>query len=93
MGLQILLLQINFGYVFIVAVEVCPCNICLGCYIIDNGDLYSRLSSDIEQTIRLPFPRILVLVLLLMVIDYFNSCTHARSLGIAAQIKFMGEPC
>jgi hypothetical protein len=27
-----------------------------------------------------------------MMIDYFNSYTHARSLGIAAQIKIMGEP-
>jgi hypothetical protein len=27
-----------------------------------------------------------------MVIDYFNGCTCARSLGIAAQIKIMGEP-
>jgi hypothetical protein len=27
-----------------------------------------------------------------MWIDYFNSCARARSLGIAAQIKIMGEP-
>jgi hypothetical protein len=27
-----------------------------------------------------------------MVIDYFNGCVRARSLGIAAQIKIMGEP-
>jgi hypothetical protein len=27
-----------------------------------------------------------------MVIDYFNGCAHTRSLGIAAQIKIMGEP-
>jgi hypothetical protein len=27
-----------------------------------------------------------------MVIDYFNGCTRARSLGIVAQIKIMGEP-
>jgi hypothetical protein len=27
-----------------------------------------------------------------MVIDYFNGCTRTRSLGIAAQIKIMGEP-
>jgi hypothetical protein len=37
------------------------------------------------------FPDILVLVLLPMVIDYFNGCARARSLGIAAQ-KIMGEP-
>jgi hypothetical protein len=33
-----------------------------------------------------------MLVLLLMVINYFNSCARARSLGITAQIKIMGEP-
>jgi hypothetical protein len=27
-----------------------------------------------------------------MVIDYFNGCTRACSLGIADQIKIMGEP-
>jgi hypothetical protein len=27
-----------------------------------------------------------------MLIDYFNDCARARSLGIAAQIKIMGEP-
>jgi hypothetical protein len=27
-----------------------------------------------------------------MVIDYFNGCARTRSLGIAAQIKIMGEP-
>jgi hypothetical protein len=26
-----------------------------------------------------------------MVIDYFNGCTRAHSLGIAAQMKIMGE--
>jgi hypothetical protein len=33
-----------------------------------------------------------MLILLPIVIDYFNGCTHARSLGIAAQIKIIGEP-
>jgi hypothetical protein len=32
-----------------------------------------------------------MLVLLPMLIDYFNGCACARSLGIAAQIKIMGE--
>jgi hypothetical protein len=27
-----------------------------------------------------------------MVIDYFNGCGRTRSLGIAAQIKIIGEP-
>jgi hypothetical protein len=34
----------------------------------------------------------LVLVLLPMLIDYFNDCACARSLGTAAQIKIMEEP-
>jgi hypothetical protein len=34
----------------------------------------------------------LALVLLPMLIDYFNGCARARSLGIAASIKIMGEP-
>jgi hypothetical protein len=34
----------------------------------------------------------LMLVLLPMLIDYFNGCARARSLCIAAQIKIMGEP-
>jgi hypothetical protein len=34
----------------------------------------------------------LMLVLLPMLVDYFNGCARARSLGIAAQIKIMGEP-
>jgi hypothetical protein len=33
-----------------------------------------------------------MLVLLPMLIDYFNGSVRARSLGIAAQIKIMGEP-
>jgi hypothetical protein len=72
--------------------EVCPRNICPGCNILDNGDSYSRLPSDVDQAIRLLFPGILVLVLLPMVTGYFNGFTCARSLGIAAQIKIMGEP-
>jgi hypothetical protein len=34
----------------------------------------------------------LVLIRLPMLIDYFNGCARARSLGIVAQIKIMGEP-
>jgi hypothetical protein len=34
------------------------------------------------------FPGILVLVLLPMMIDYFNGCVRARSLGIAAQKNY-----
>jgi hypothetical protein len=41
---------------------------------------------------RFLFPDILVLVFLPMLIDYFNGCVRAHSLGIAAEIKIMGEP-
>jgi hypothetical protein len=64
-----------------------PRAICLGCYVFDNGDSYSRLSSDVDQAVQLIFLSILVLVLLPMLIDYFNDCTRACSLGIAAQVK------
>jgi hypothetical protein len=67
-------------------------SICPGCYILNNGDSYPRLPSDVDQVVRLFFPNILVLVLLPMWIDYFNGCARARSLGIATQIKIMGEP-
>jgi hypothetical protein len=60
------------------------------CYVLDNGDSYSRFLNDIDQFIRLFCPIILVLVLLTMLIDYFNGCAYARSLSIAAQ-KIMGE--
>jgi hypothetical protein len=39
------------------------------------------------RAVRFLFPEILVLVLLSMLHDYFNGCTHTRSLGIVAQIK------
>jgi hypothetical protein len=71
--------------------DVCPCNICPDCYVLDNDDSYSRLSNDVDQPVRFFSPGILVLVLLPMVIDYFNGCTRARSLGIAAQ-KIIEKP-
>jgi hypothetical protein len=40
----------------------------------------------------LSFSKILVLLLLAMLIDYFNGYGHAHSLDTAAQIKIMGEP-
>jgi hypothetical protein len=64
-----------------------PRNICPDFYVFDNGDSYSRLSSDVDKAVRFLFPGILVLVLLPMWYDYFNSCVRARSLVIAAQIK------
>jgi hypothetical protein len=64
-----------------------PRNISPNCYILDNGDSCSWLPSNVDGLFGLLFPSILVS----MVIDYFNGCTRARSLGIAAQIKIMGE--
>jgi hypothetical protein len=69
-----------------------PCNICPDCYVFDNGDLYSRLSGDIDKAVRFLFPRILVLVLLPMWYDCFNGCVCAHSLSTAALIKKKGEP-
>jgi hypothetical protein len=48
-----------------------PCNISHGCYVLDNGDSYFRLSSDVNQAVRALFPGILVVVLLLMLADFF----------------------
>jgi hypothetical protein len=73
-------------------VEVCPCNICPGCYVLDNDDSYFCLPSDVDEAVRLLFPGIQVLVLLPLVIDCFNDYACARSLGTAAEIKIMGEP-
>jgi hypothetical protein len=42
--------------------------------VLDNGDLYSRLHSDVDQAIRFIFPEMLVLVFLSMLHDYFNEC-------------------
>jgi hypothetical protein len=67
-----------------------PYKIYPDCYVEDNGDSCCRLPGDIDQIVRLLFPAILVMVLLPMFIDYFNSYARARSLSIASQI--MGEP-
>jgi hypothetical protein len=72
---QILLRQINLrSFLKVFREEYCPCYICSRCYVLDNGDSYSRL----------------LLVFLPMVIDNFNERAHAYSLGIVAQIKYMG---
>jgi hypothetical protein len=71
--------------------EVFPRNIYPGCYVLNNGDSYSRLASDVDQTIRFVSPGISVVVLLPMLDDYSNGCACARSLDTAAKIKIMGE--
>jgi hypothetical protein len=94
MILQILLQQIDLGsFLMVVARSILlAIFIPAGCYVLDNGDSCSQLPIDVDQVDRLFLPGILVLVLLPMVIYYFNGCTRARSLGIVAQIKIMGEP-
>jgi hypothetical protein len=93
MGLQILLRWIDFRYFLMVnARRAVLVFFCPSCYVIDNGDSYSRLRSDVDQAIRLFFPAIWVFILLATLIAYFNVCPHARSFGIEAQIKIMGEP-
>jgi hypothetical protein len=72
--------------------EVFPRNIYPGFYGPNNGDSYSRLASDVDQVVRSVFPGILVVVLLPMLDDYSNGCARARSLGIAAKTKIIGEP-
>jgi hypothetical protein len=64
-----------------------PHNICPDCYVFDNCNSYSRLSSDVDKAVRFLFLGILVLVLLPMWYDCFNGCVRACSLGTAAQIK------
>jgi hypothetical protein len=63
--------------------DVRPRNICLDYYVLGNGDSYSRLSNDVDQAVWLLFAGILVLVILPIVIDYFNGCAHVHSLDIA----------
>jgi hypothetical protein len=94
MILQILLQQIDLGsFLMVVARSILlAIFIPAGCYVLDNGDSCSQLPIDVDQVDRLFLPGILVLVLLPMVIYYFNGYTRARSLGIVAQIKIMGEP-
>jgi hypothetical protein len=49
--------------------DICSRNIYPVCYILDNSDLYSWVSGNVNQVVRLLFPDILVLVLLPMVTD------------------------
>jgi hypothetical protein len=47
--------------------EVCSRNICLGCYLLDNAD-----TDNIDLAVQFVFPKMLVLVLLSMLVDYSN---------------------
>jgi hypothetical protein len=84
--ISISLRQIDFGFFSLGhRKEIYPRNICPGYYVLDNGVSYSRLPSDVYQVVRLFCHVILILVLMPMLINYFNGCARARSLGIAAQ--------
>jgi hypothetical protein len=49
-----------------------PRNICPDCYVLNNSVSYTQLFNDVDQAIRSLFPKILVLILLPMLVDYFN---------------------
>jgi hypothetical protein len=85
MVLRILHREIDLGSFLIVAARCIILAIFHpGCYVVNNDDSCSRLPSDIDRLSGLLFPGILVLVLLSMVIDYFNDCTRTHNLGIAS---------
>jgi hypothetical protein len=71
--------------------EVCPPNIYLGYYVLDNGDSYSQFPSNVDQVVWFIFSEILVLILLPMLNYYSNRCVRARSLSTATKIKIMGD--
>jgi hypothetical protein len=60
--------------------DICSCNVYPAYYVIDNGDSYSRLPTDVDRAVWLLFPSILVLVLLPMLIDFFNGYVRAPCL-------------
>jgi hypothetical protein len=64
-----------------------PHSICPGGYIIDNGDSYPRLPSGGDQVVRLFCPDILVLVLLPILIDYFNDYARHVALALWLELK------
>jgi hypothetical protein len=86
MVFQIMLYRVDLGYfllfvarMFVLAIFVFQL---LVCYVLDNSDSYSRLSNDVDHAIWLLFPIILVLVLLPIVINYFNNCAYAHNFNI-----------
>jgi hypothetical protein len=86
MSLQILRCQTDFGDFLVVAAR----SIILAKFIpivTSTTMVIRRLPSDVDQTVWLLFFGMLVMLLLSMLIDYFNGCARARSLGIAAQIQ------
>jgi hypothetical protein len=93
MVLQTLLRQINFGSFLMVAARSIMLAIIFSAATSSTMAIHTLDFSAMSTKLFGYFcPDMLVLVLLLMLIDYFNDYARARSLGIAAQIKIMGEP-
>jgi hypothetical protein len=70
--------------------DVCPHNICPGCYVLDNSDSYSPVFGDVGQVVQLLFPDILVLILLLMMIDYLKMDARVH-VSLAWRLKRLWE--
>jgi hypothetical protein len=57
----------------------------LGCYVLDNGDSYSRLSSDVDQVVQLFCPDMPVLVILPMLLT--TSIATRVHVALALRLK------
>jgi hypothetical protein len=62
-----------------------------GCYVFDNGGSYNHPPARLASKFGYFFPEILLMVLMSMLVDCFNSHVSARSIDIAAH-KIIGEP-
>jgi hypothetical protein len=93
MVLQMLLCRINFGLPLMVGAR----SIILVIFspVASSSTMVIHTLSSTMTSTRLfdYFSMPLVLELLPMMINYFDSYTHACCLGIAVQIKIMGELC
>jgi hypothetical protein len=78
---QILLRQNGFEFFFLVAVR----RVILAIFI-STSMSSTMVIHTLDKVVRFLFPGILVLVLLPMLYHYFNGCTRAHILSIAAQI-------
>jgi hypothetical protein len=90
MVIRILLRQTDLGSFLMVAAR--SIILAIICFAATSLTMVIHTLDSPATSVRLFCPDILVLVLLPMLIDYFNSCVRASSLGIVAQIKIMGEP-
>jgi hypothetical protein len=87
MVLWILLHQINFEMFLMGCCEKdCPRNIYSDRYIFDNGDSYSRLSSNADQAVQLFFSWILILFLLLMLVITLVDASNMIALPLRLKV-------